>query len=213
MNKQRIRKIWFYLYRNIVGYFSPFIALVRMIKKRRWRFLHEINVIYRFSYLKFHEPQNLLQTFDVFLDTHVPRMRDEFEADLKQRKNEFIKRMKPLSSRQIDLRVLLVNLGGREFPIKWRADFEAKQILIVTNYLSPMILIELFDALPSADERFASAGISEAIQINDHFTTCICFEYKKLERWFVSRVVSEEDGAIGVELKAIEEPMLRVQHK
>jgi hypothetical protein len=203
--KQRIRKIRFYLYRNIVGYFAPYFALVRMIKKRRWNYIHEMKVLYRFSYWKFYEPQNIVLTLDDYLDQYFPGLRAEIKADLKKRKLEFIKRMKPRTSRPNDLRAILIDLGGREFPIQWRADFEEKQLLIVTQYLSPMVLIELFVALPAADDRFAAAGIFRAAQINDHFITTICFEYKKLERWFISIVVAEEDGAIGVELTALEE--------
>ncbi len=49
MTRSKFRK---YVRREAVGYFAPLIAVCRMIKKRRWNFIHEMRVIYRYVFGK-----------------------------------------------------------------------------------------------------------------------------------------------------------------
>lgn len=45
----RIRR---FINRNGIGYFAPLIAAVRMLKKRRLNYVHQLRVVYRYVFGK-----------------------------------------------------------------------------------------------------------------------------------------------------------------
>lgn len=49
MKSINFRKIGRYLFRNMVVYFGPAIALRRLWKKHSWNYFRQIRVLYRYS--------------------------------------------------------------------------------------------------------------------------------------------------------------------
>lgn len=50
MKSEPIMKIRKFINRSGVGYFAPLIALARMANKRRWNFVRQMQVVYRYSF-------------------------------------------------------------------------------------------------------------------------------------------------------------------
>lgn len=46
-------KIRQFIRRDIVGYFAPVIALCRCVKKGSWNYVHQMRVIYRYTFRRF----------------------------------------------------------------------------------------------------------------------------------------------------------------
>lgn len=41
-----------FINRSGIGYFAPLVAAVRLIRKRRWNYVHQLRVAYRYSFPK-----------------------------------------------------------------------------------------------------------------------------------------------------------------
>lgn len=48
MKSETMKNIRRFIWRSMVGYFAPLIALIRMFRKRRWNFLWQMRVMYRY---------------------------------------------------------------------------------------------------------------------------------------------------------------------
>jgi len=51
--KIKSEKIRQFIRQDIVGYFAPVIALGRCVKKGNWNYVHQIRVIYRYTFSRF----------------------------------------------------------------------------------------------------------------------------------------------------------------
>lgn len=188
MNKRLIRKIRFRINRSGVGFFAPLIALLRLFKKRRLNYIHQMRVIYRYAFWKPYEPEFLTMTIEELMDRVSPGLREEIEAEEKIRREEFLKSLKPRTQRPTDLRTLLILDSNQEFHIQWHADFTKKELLIFTRSCWPPALIDFLTALPAEDGRFADAGIATPLQLDEYFKIKICLEYEDKERWYLAHV-------------------------
>lgn len=50
MSMRRWMRIRRFINRSGIGYFAPLIAAVRMLKKRRLNYVHQLRVVYRYAF-------------------------------------------------------------------------------------------------------------------------------------------------------------------
>jgi hypothetical protein len=188
VNRKFINRVRFFINRSGIGYFAPLIALIRLIKKRRLNYLHQMKVVYRYAYWKWHEPKFETYTHDEFIEAFYPGKSAQYEADRELRKDQFLKSLQPKTARPTDLREKLIINHNEPFLIRWRADFEKQELLIFTTSLWVPALTDFLIALPAEDQRVTELGIADSLQIDASFTIKLCFEYQDMEKWYLAHV-------------------------
>jgi hypothetical protein len=166
MNRKLIHRIRFFINRSGIGYFAPLIALIRLLKKRRLYFTH-----------------------DEFIEAFYPGKRAQYEANREIRKETFLKSLQPKTARPTDLREKLIcTHNQQEILIRWRADFEKRELLIFTTSLWVPALTDFLIALTAEDKRFTELGIADPLQLDAYFTIKLCLEYQDKEKWYLAHV-------------------------
>jgi len=194
MNRQFIQKVRFYINRWWIGYLSPFIALLRMFRKRQLNFIHQMNVVYRYSYWKYFEPQNITLGIAKLMKAYAEEQQEEIEArdissgktrtqnwQFKKPRPPCIK--KPLSVRHEDL----------EYRIEWYANFKTRYLLIYVSSIEPQPILEVLSRLPNEDARFKDHGIITPVQIDAYFKIRVCWEIFEPKKWYLVRVIKHSD--------------------
>lgn len=51
--KNTLERIKQFIRRDVIGYFAPVIALRRCVDKKSWNYLHQMRVIYRYTFRRF----------------------------------------------------------------------------------------------------------------------------------------------------------------
>ncbi len=189
MNKQFIQKIWFYIHRWWIGYFAPFLALVRMIRKRQFNFIHQIKVIYRYAYWKYFWPQNITLGIAKLMKAYSSEQEAKIEARNKASRQTCTQNWRPKKPRPLIIKKpLSVTHADQEYRTQWYANFNTRYLLIFVPSIQPQLILEVIRRLPNEDARFKNHGITSPLRIDAYFKIRVCFEIYDRKRWYLVRL-------------------------
>jgi len=193
MNKQFIQKIRFFINRWWMGYIAPFLALARMIRKRQFNFIHQMNVLYRLSYWKYFEPQNIPRGIAKLMQAYAEEQA-EIEAWKKSSKQMCTQKWHPKKTRQSFIKKsLTVMYGDQEYRVQWYANFKTRYLLIFVPSIQPQAILEVISRLSVEDARFRDHEIITSLIIDAYFKIRVCWETQEPKKWYLVRLIEHSD--------------------